>query len=124
MVKTEMFNAVLTKCCEECDALPEEVLTCCRRPNVVDARVLTVQYTKRLGLTNKDIAAIVLKKLNGDDNYRPPLGEIDNKARGVEKMFASYTVRCFNSKAFRMSSVKIKNFCNENYHDDYIENKE
>lgn len=124
MRKSDMFDAVLTKVCEVCEVLPEEVLNCCKRPNVVDARVLTVQYTKRLGLTSKEIAAIVLKKLNFDTNYHPPLEDIDRKARGVDKMFGSYTNRCFNSKAFRLMSMEIKEFVNQQYYDEYIENKE
>lgn len=65
MKKSEVFDEMLEKVCEVCEVTAEHILNDSRIPAVVDARILLVQYLERAGLSNDDVALIVLKKTNG-----------------------------------------------------------
>ena len=53
-----------------------------RDTQVVDARILCVQYLRRAGMSCK-------------------------KSKGYRKMFCNYTLRCLDSKIFRILSTNI-----------------
>ena len=116
MKKSEMFNILADKVCEVCEVKKEDILTCCKRQSVVDARILLVQYLKRIGLSNDDIAEIVLNQTG--EAVTDTI--IKKKAKGVQKMFDSYSVHCLNSYAFCLMSKEIKDFCHERYSEHYM----
>lgn len=122
MKKSEMFNTILNQVCELCEVDAQGVITGCKQQSYVDARMLCVQYLRRLGLTSDEIAIIVIRLLMGDMNYKPTNEEIRSKSRGVEKMFNSYSTRCLQSRAFVLMSTDLKKFCNEHFWSDYIHN--
>lgn len=120
MKKSEIFDILVKKVCEVCEVRYEMVITGSKLQSVVDARVLSVQYLRRIGLTNDDIALIVMRKLKGDMTWCPPLHDVKAKAKGVQKMFDSYSQRCLESYAFCIMSSEIKDFCREQYSDMYL----
>ena len=120
MKKSEIFDVLVKKVCEVCEVRYEMVITGSKLQSVVDARVLSVQYLRRIGLTNDDIALIVMRKLKGDMTWCPPLHDVKAKAKGVQRMFDSYSQRCLDSYAFCIMSSEIKDFCREQYKDMYL----
>lgn len=117
MKKSEVFDEMLEKVCEVCEVTAEHILNDSRIPAVVDARILLVQYLERAGLSNDDVALIVLKKTNGGD-YRPTLNEIRNKAKSVNKMFNSYSRRCLQSYVFCLMSKELKEYFRSRYEEE------
>lgn len=119
MRKTEMFEILLAKVCELCDVRSSDVLNYCKIQSVVDARLLLVQYLRRIGLSNDDIALIFIRAAKGKDYY-PGIDEWKRKAKGIDKMFNSYSSRCLQSYAFCIISKDIKEFCHNQYRDMYV----
>ena len=85
-----MFDIILNKVCEVCEVAESSVIGGSRMQSVVDARVLCVQYLRRIGLSNDDISLIVLRNTSGD----PTQDEIKKKSKSIDKMFKSYSDRC------------------------------
>lgn len=117
-----MFNTILVQVCDLCEVDAEGVLNGCKQQSYVDARMLCVQYLRRLGMTSDEIATIVIRMLRNDMNYRPAPDEVRGKSRGVEKMFNSYSNRCLQSRAFVLMSTALKKFCDERFWSEYIHN--
>lgn len=122
MKKSEMFNTILRQVCELCEVDAEGVVNGCKQQSYVDARMLCVQYLRRLGLTSDEIAIIVIRILKGDMSYKPNQEEVRSKSRGVEKMFNSYSTRCLQSRAFVLMSTDLKKFCDEHFWAEYVHN--
>lgn len=122
MKKSEMFDTILSEVCELCEVDSEGVLNGCKQQSYVDARILCVQYLRRLGLTCDEIAIIVIRMLKGDMSYKPAQDEVRGKSRGVEKMFNAYSTRCLQSRAFVLMSTELKKFCDERFWADYVHN--
>ena len=120
MKKSEIFDILVNKVCEVCEVRMDTLINGSRLQSVVDARVLSVQYLRRIGLTNDDIALIVMRKIKGDMTWCPPIPEVKAKAKGVQRMFDSYSQRCLDSYAFCIMSSEIKDFCREQYKDMYL----
>lgn len=116
MKRSEIFDTVIGKVAEVCEVNVDDIISGSKIQSVVDARVITVQYLRRAGLSNDDIAEIVLKKLG----ITPTVDAVKRKAKGVDKMFCSYSNRCLQSFAFCLMSKDIKAFCRETYKDMYI----
>lgn len=116
MKKSEMFDILADKVCEICEVSKEDILNCCRRQSVVEARILLVQYLRRIGFSNDNIAEIVLMETN------QPVSDsiVKQKAKGVQKMFDAYSTHFLNSYAFCILSKDIKKFCHETYKDMYM----
>lgn len=106
---------ILEQVCDLCEVDVEGVLSGCKQQSYVDARMLCVQYTRRLGLTCDEIAVIVIRMLKDDPTYMPSSEEIRGKSRGVEKMFNGYSTRCLQSRAFVLMSISLKKFCDEHF---------
>lgn len=123
MKKSEMHDVVLNKVCELCEVDPNDVVNFCKMQSCVDARLLCVQYLRRLGLTNDEIAIINLRKVKGDMSYKPSQDEVKSKARSIEKMFSSYSTRCLQARHFVLMSTDIKKFCEEKFWSDYVHNR-
>lgn len=117
MKKSEMFNVIIDKVCEICEVRREDIINGCKLQSVVDARVIAVQYLRRIGLSNDDIAEIFLKLKTG---AIPTIEEIKKKAAGIDKTFCSYSNRCLQSYAFCIMSKDMKSFCRDTYQDMYI----
>lgn len=107
-----MFDAIIAKVSEVCEVDADDIIEGCKLQSVVDARVLAVQYMRRAGLSSDDIAFIVLRKL-GKENIT--VDDIKSKAKGVDKMFSSYSDRCLQSYAFCLMSTDVKLYCHEAY---------
>ena len=120
MTKTEMFDAILDEVCQVCEVKKECILDGTRIQSVVDARILSIQYIRRLGLSNDDIALIVMREVAGDATLCPDMKTLKQKAKGIDKAFKNYSDRCLQSKAFRLMSYEINQFCNERFSEDKI----
>ena len=120
MKKSEIFDRLLAKVCDVCEVRLDTIINGFKLQAVVDARVLSVQYLRRIGLTNDDIALIVMRKIKGDMTWCPPIQEVKKKSKGIQKMFDSYSRRCLESYAFCIMSSEIKDFCREQYKDMYL----
>lgn len=118
MKKSEIFEELLDKVAEVCEVKKESIINGAKLQAVVDARVLTVQYLRRIGLSYDDIAVIVIRKNTGEEF--PPLTDIKKKSKSVEKMFDSYSRRCLESYAFCLMSSEIKEFCIKRYKEMYL----
>lgn len=71
MKKSEIFDRLLDKVCEVCEVRLGNIINGSKLQAVVDARMLAVQYLRRIGLTNDDIALIVMRKAKGDMTWCP-----------------------------------------------------
>lgn len=120
MKKSEMFDLMIDEVCQVCEVRKEDVISGRKLQAVVEARVLAVQYLRRIGFSNDDIATIILRKKMSDPYYYPEIEEIKSKAKGIEKMFSSYSEHCLQSKAFCILSQDIKEFCTKQFQHDYI----
>lgn len=120
MKKSEIFYTLLDKVSEVCEVRSEMILKGSRLQAVVDARILVVQYLRRIGLSSDDIALIVLRHNQGDDKFCPPIPELKKKAKSIDKMFNSYSARCLDSYAFCLMSADIKIFCRDKYQEHYL----
>lgn len=120
MKKSEMFGILLDEVCKVCEVRRRSIIEGSKLQAVVDARVLAVQYLRRIGLSSDDIALIVLRELKGDEDYCPTLQDIKNKAKAIDRMFCSYSQRCLESYAFCLMSRDVKEFCHSQYRDLYL----
>ena len=118
MTKIEIFDIILNEVCHTCNVLPESVISGVKFQPIVDARYLTVQYLRRIGFSNDEIALTVMRKQRGDMNYRPSIEELKKKVKGVGKMFDAYSERCLQSVMFRIFSKDLTAFCRETF-DEY-----
>ena len=120
MKKSEIFDRIIAKVAEVCEVREEMIINDRKLQAVVDARILTVQYLRRIGLSSDDIALIVLRRRVGDPSACPPLEEIKRKAKAIDKIFNSYSMRCLESYAFGLMSVEIRDFCRQEYRQLYL----
>lgn len=112
MKKSELFDAILAKVCEVCEVDPDAVISGNKAQYIVDARCLAVQYCRRAGLSNDEIALIILRKTMGTE---PDAAAIKKKAKAMDNLFKSYTERCLQSKVFCLLSKHINEWCVETY---------
>ncbi len=61
MKKSEIFNILLDKVAEICEVKRDSIINGIKLQAVVDARMLLVQYLRRIGLSSDDIALVVMK---------------------------------------------------------------
>lgn len=119
MKKSEMFDLLADKVSEVCQVRLDTIINGCKIQSVVDARMLLVQYLRRAGLSSDDIALIILRKIQGDDTYCPPLDVLKNKAKGIDRIFSQYSSRCLQSYMFGLMSIEIRNYFHDTYNDFY-----
>lgn len=120
MKKSEIFDIVLAKVADVCEVSGDLIINGSKLQAVVDARLLVVQYLRRIGLSSDDIALTTLRRKSGDPNLVPPIGELRKKSKGIDKMFSNYSLRCMQSYAFCLMSKDISDFCRERYKDFYL----
>ena len=114
MKKTEIFDLILSVVSDECEVRTEIILDGNEhRPAVVDARMLLVQYLRRVGLENEDIALIIFRKRGVEF---PESRELKSRAKSISRMFRSYNDRCMQSKTFCSMSADIAKFVKENFY--------
>lgn len=116
MKKSDIFNALIAKVCEVCEVREDLLLGPTKLQSVVDSRILAVQYLRRIGLSNDEIAYQV-------EQYRkaePTIADIKKRAKTVQRLFDSYSQRCLESYAFCLMSKDIKDFCHETYSELYL----
>lgn len=97
MRRSEIYDDLMDHVCEICEVRRELVVGDRKLQAVFDARLLAVQYLRRLGMSNDDIALLVLREQAGDPTYMPLITDIRKKARSVARMFSSYSERCRHS---------------------------
>lgn len=119
MKKSEIFNLLMDKICDVCEVRKESIIGGAKYQTVVDAKVLLVQYLRRLGLTNDEIALIMLRMKEDDMNYFPSVEEVKRKAKGIDNLFKIYSERCIQSRAFGLMSIEIRDFCAQTFDDMY-----
>lgn len=112
MRPSEIYSSIVEIVCEEREITVEELHSKYHPHHYVEARVLAVQYLRRVGLSRDDIAKEILKH-KGITN--PSQDEIKQKAKNVDKLFCSYSTYCLNSDAFCGYSQTIKERCTEKY---------
>lgn len=103
--------------CQICEVRRELVVGDRKLQAVFDARLLAVQYLRRLGMSNDDIALLVLREQAGDPAYMPLITDIRKKARSVARMFNSYSERCLQSHVFCLASREVQDYCRAHYKD-------
>lgn len=117
MTKIEIFDTMLEEVCRACNVQCESVINGMKYQPVVDARCLMVQYLRRLGFSNDEIAMTILRKQKGDMNYCPDMDAIKKKAKGINKTFMAYSERCLQSVMFRIISKGLSEFCRTTFED-------
>lgn len=120
MKKSEIFDTLLDKVCEVCEVRKDCVINGSKLQAVVDARILAVQYLRRIGLSSDDIALVVMREAAADMLLCPPLGELKKKAKSIDKLFNTYSSRCLSSYAFCLMSKEISEFCRSKYEEHYL----
>lgn len=110
MKKSEVFDIILDKVSEVCEVDENAIIHCEKLQPVVDARILVVHYLRKLGFTNDDVALCVLRKLEGDNKYLPPIEIIRKKAKGVSKMFYAFHARWDGSRMFQHYTIQCCKF--------------
>lgn len=120
MKKSEIFDELVEKICEICEVRKEVLLSGRKLQSVVDARILCVQYLRRIGFSSDDIAIIFIRKQVCDMGYCPPIRELKSKAKNIDRLFALYSDRCLQSYLFCLISVEIRDYCREKYAELYL----
>lgn len=115
-----MFDILMNKVCETCEVHSDLLINGSKLQAIVDARLLLVQYLRRVGLSSDDIALIVLRKRADDIGLMPPLSDIKMKAKNIDRLFSMYSDRCMQSYAFCLMSTEIRDFCVETYKGVYM----
>lgn len=117
MRRSEIYNELVDKVCEICEVRRALVIGERKLQAVVDARMLVVQYLRRIGLSNDDIALLMMREQAGDVKFFPPIDEVRKKARTVARIFNSYSERCMQSYAFCLASREVQLYCRQRYKD-------
>lgn len=120
MRKSEIFNTVVAKICEVCEVRRDSLINHKKIQTAVDARILAVQYLRRLGLSTDEIALYVIREAKGDCEYFPEEQELKNRSRAINKMFNGYSARCLESYSFCQMSKEILEFCLDRFDDLYL----
>ena len=107
MKKSELFDRIIDKVCEVCEVRRATMMSQSKIQAIVDARILGVQYLRRTGMSFEEIALYVMRESAGDSELCPPISEVRKKAKGMRRLFGSYTFRCYESKMFQMLSRAI-----------------
>ena len=103
MKKSDIFDMVLDKVVEVCEVRRESILKRLKVNSVVDARILLVYILRRLGLTNDDIALLIIRATL---DHVPEYEEIKGKAKNVNKLFMMYSDR-YQSFAFKQMAREL-----------------
>ena len=117
MKKSEIFNIIIDKVCEVCEVRRESMMSSSKVQAIVDARILGVQYLRRTGMSFEEIALYVMRESSGNMELCPPMEEVRRKAKGMRRLFGSYTFRCYESKMFQMLSKTILSDLKDLYED-------
>lgn len=115
MKKSEIFDVVITKVAEVCEVSVERIISPSRVQSVVEARVLLVQYLRRIGLSNDNIAEILMRRKAGDPTMEISDNELKQKAKTIDSIFNSYSMRCLQSYSFCLMSQELAKFCRDEY---------
>lgn len=113
MKKSEIFDAIQTKVVEICEIDFDEFTGGIKGHDVVDARILCVQYLWRVGLSNEEIALFVLTRNRGMAGLTTSSPEVKSKAKHINKLLNSYNQRCKDAFTFRRLSTRLSEFVAE-----------
>lgn len=93
MRKTELFAQILKTVANETELTPEQILSCCRTAETVDARYILVHLLRREGMYISEIARMM-----------------HFSRRGVEKMLSQFDDRLAQSgPLFQITLKRIAN---------------
>lgn len=117
MKNSEIFDTILEEVCQEFEVSVDTALNDFKLSAAVDARSMAVHYMKSTGLSNDDIALVVLRKQAHDMSLVPTQEQIKNKAKSVSKMGQRYYTRKkqANSHAYELHEKEIRTFCYKKY---------
>ena len=115
MKKSEIFDIVIAKVSEVCEVSADSIVNNSKTQSVVEARVLLVQYLRRIGLSNDNIAEILMRKRAGDPTLDISYDELKKKAKAIDCIFNSYSSRCLQSYSFCLMSQELAAFCRDKY---------
>lgn len=108
MKKSELFDILMNKVCEVCEVRYLDIVQGRRMQSVVDARMLLVQYLRRGGLSNDDIALIFICKVAQDC---PSIDAVKRKAKNIDRLYLGYRMRIKESRIFALMSDELDKFC-------------
>lgn len=115
MKKSEVYSDVVDIVCGICEIRRSTLISGSRMQAVVDARILCVQYLRRVGMNFEEIALYMMREHDNDSSECPPLSELRKKSKGLRKMFCNYSLRCLDSRMFQILSVEIQRAIKEKY---------
>lgn len=110
MRKSEIFDTITRQVAEICEVDYAELANGSKGHDVVDARILCVQYLWRIGFSNEEIALFVLTRNRGVAGLTTSSPEVRNKAKHINKLLNSYNQRCKDSYAFQLLSIEVRKF--------------
>ena len=113
MKKSEVFDAIQRKVVEICEIDFNEFTSGVKGHDVVDARIITVQYLWRVGFSNEGIALFVLTRNRGMTGLTTSSPEVKSKAKHINKLLNSYNQRCKDAFTFRRLSTQMSEFVAE-----------
>lgn len=108
MRKSEIYDYVVNDVCEICEVSRDSLLSESRLQPLVDARILVVQYLRRLGFGFDEITLNIIRERVDTPDYKPPIIEIRKKSKNLRRQFCCYTLRCLDSKMFQRLSRELK----------------
>lgn len=111
MVKSDIFFQIAGKVSEICQVEVDSIMRDAREQNVVDARILIVQYAVRVGFSAAEIAEIVLDYTEKEYSKE----ELNKKSRAVSNIYRSYMGRCQQNALFCILSKEVKIWVKETY---------
>lgn len=110
MKKSEIFDAIQRKVVEICEIDFDEFTGGVKGHDVVDARIICVQYLWRVGFSNEEIALFVLSRNRGITGLTTSSPEVKSKAKHINKLLNSYNQRCKDAFTFRKLATKMSQF--------------
>lgn len=110
MKKSEIFDTIQRKVVEICEVNFQEFTSGVKGHDVVDARILCVQFLWRVGFSNEEIALFVLSSNRGMTGLTTSSPEVKSKAKHINKLLNSYNQRCKDAFTFRRLASKLNEF--------------
>lgn len=110
MKKSEIFDAIQREVVEICEIDFDEFTSGVKGHDVVDARIICVQFLWRVGFSNEEIALFVLSRNRGMTGLTTSSPEVKSKAKHINKLLNSYNQRCKDAFTFRKLATKMNKF--------------
>lgn len=113
MKKSEIFDAIQVNVAKICEVDFDEFTSGVQSHDVVDARIICVQFLWRVGFSNEEIALFVLTHNRGMTGLTTSSPEVKSKAKHINKLLNSYNQRCKDAFTFRNQAGDTSKFLAE-----------